>query len=85
MIEIMTGVPDGAPGFDATGKVTGEAYETVLVPAVENMLSRLDIASGCAQHFRVVFRSGRSNCQRTQVSSKRPKTRPDPGFMTLVL
>jgi hypothetical protein len=65
MIEIMTGFPDGVPGFDATGKVTAEDYETVLVPAVEDMLSRLDIASGYAQHFRVVFRSGRNNCQRT--------------------
>jgi hypothetical protein len=65
MIETMTGFPDGVPGFDATGKVTGKDYETVLVPAVEDMLSRLDIAAECAQHFRVVFRSGRNNCQRT--------------------
>jgi hypothetical protein len=39
MIQIMTGFPDGVPGFDATGKVTGENYETVLVPAAEGMLT----------------------------------------------
>jgi hypothetical protein len=65
MIEIMTGFPDGVPGFDATGKVAGEDYVTALFPAVEDMLSRPDIASGCEQHFRVVFRSSRNNCQRT--------------------
>lgn len=35
MIELMSGLPDGVLGFTATGKVTGEDYEEVVVPAVE--------------------------------------------------
>lgn len=35
MIEALTGLPDGVLGFEASGKVTGDDYENVLVPAIE--------------------------------------------------
>lgn len=34
MIRIMAEMPVGTLGFEATGKVTSEDYETVLVPAI---------------------------------------------------
>ncbi len=40
MIEQMTGLPDDTLGFSAKGMVTAEDYERVLMPAVEDVLSR---------------------------------------------
>ena len=34
----MQGLPDNTLGFEASGKVTGNDYETVLIPAVEAKL-----------------------------------------------
>jgi hypothetical protein len=42
MIEILTGLPDDVLGFTASGKVTGKDYETILIPAVEEMLKKHD-------------------------------------------
>jgi SpoIIAA-like len=38
MIEIIPDLPDNVVAAVAHGKVTGEDYETVLVPAIENRL-----------------------------------------------
>ena len=38
MITQMTDLPDGVLGFEASGKVTGDDYSEVLVPAVEAAL-----------------------------------------------
>jgi len=38
MIESIEGLPEGVLGFNATGHVSGEDYEQVLVPAVEGAL-----------------------------------------------
>jgi len=38
MIKIIQGMPDNTLGFEASGKVTGNDYETVLIPAVEEKL-----------------------------------------------
>jgi hypothetical protein len=40
MIRVMGQMPIGAIGFEATGKVTKEDYETVLVPAVTAALEQ---------------------------------------------
>lgn len=40
MIEQMTDLPDSVLGFTATGKVTAEDYESVIIPAVESLFSR---------------------------------------------
>jgi len=40
MLERIKGLPDNAIGFEATGVVTGADYETVLIPAVEDVLAR---------------------------------------------
>jgi hypothetical protein len=40
MIEILTGLPDDVLGFSANGKVTGQDYESVLIPAVEEKLEK---------------------------------------------
>lgn len=40
MIEVMAGVPDNVLGLRATGKVTGDDYEKVLIPAIEEKLKR---------------------------------------------
>lgn len=42
MIELMDGLPDNVLGFSATGKVTGADYETVLIPQVEEKLTKHD-------------------------------------------
>ena len=39
MIELLPDMPPGVLGFRGTGKVTGEDYENVLMPAVEAHLS----------------------------------------------
>ncbi len=38
MIKLLSDLPDNVLGFEASGKVTGEDYETVLIPAVEAKL-----------------------------------------------
>lgn len=38
MIELLSGLPEGTIGFKATGKVTGEDYDTVLTKAVDRAL-----------------------------------------------
>jgi SpoIIAA-like len=43
MITIMKHMPIGTLGFEATGKVTKEDYEDVLVPAVTAALERGDV------------------------------------------
>lgn len=40
MLERMKGLPDSVLGFEAKGEVTGADYETVLIPAVDEMLAR---------------------------------------------
>ena len=35
MIQLMQDLPDGVIGFTATGKISGEDYERVIIPAVE--------------------------------------------------
>lgn len=40
MIEVMAGMPDNVLGLRAMGKVTGEDYEKVLIPALEERLKR---------------------------------------------
>ncbi len=42
MLEPIEGLPDNALGFTAKGDVTGEDYETVLIPAVEEKLKTQD-------------------------------------------
>ena len=41
MLERMTGLPENVLGFEAKGEVTGADYESVLVPAVDEMFVRL--------------------------------------------
>ncbi len=38
MITAISGLPNNVLGFEASGTVTGEDYETVLIPAVEAKL-----------------------------------------------
>jgi hypothetical protein len=40
MLERIKGLPEDVLGFEAKGEVTGADYESVLVPAVEEMLAR---------------------------------------------
>ena len=40
MIEVMTDLPDRVLGLRARGEVTAEDYRTVLVPAIEEKLSK---------------------------------------------
>jgi len=40
MLERMKGLPDNVLGFEAKGEVTGADYESVLIPAVDEMLAR---------------------------------------------
>ena len=40
MLERIQGLPDNVLGFEARGEVTGADYESVLIPAVEEMLTR---------------------------------------------
>ncbi|GFE59075.1 STAS/SEC14 domain-containing protein [Geobacter sp. AOG1] len=40
MLERIQGLPDNVLGFEAKGEVTGADYESVLIPAVENMLAQ---------------------------------------------
>lgn len=38
MIKMIPNLPDNVLGFEASGQVTGDDYETVLIPAVEAKL-----------------------------------------------
>jgi hypothetical protein len=40
MIEVMTDLPDYVIGLKAKGKVTGEDYESILMPAIEEKLKK---------------------------------------------
>ena len=40
MLERIQGLPESVIGFEAKGDVTGDDYESVLIPAVEEMLTR---------------------------------------------
>ena len=40
MLERIQGLPDNVLGFEAKGEVTGADYESVLIPAVEEVLTR---------------------------------------------
>lgn len=40
MLERIVGLPDNVLGFEAKGEVTGADYESVLIPAVDEMLTR---------------------------------------------
>lgn len=40
MLERIQGLPDHVLGFEAKGVVTGADYESVLIPAVEELLAR---------------------------------------------
>ena len=42
MIKRIAGMPDGVLGFEAEGNVTGEDYQEVLVPALEDELEDHD-------------------------------------------
>jgi hypothetical protein len=42
MIELMTGLPDNVVGFTASGEVSGDDYEDVLIPAMEEALEKYD-------------------------------------------
>ena len=42
MIELIQDLPDDVIGFNATGKVTGDDYEDVLIPAMEAVLEKQD-------------------------------------------
>jgi hypothetical protein len=40
MLERIQGLPENVLGFEAKGKVTGTDYESVLIPAVDEMLAQ---------------------------------------------
>lgn len=40
MIEVMTDLPDRVLGLNASGEVTADDYKTVLVPAIEEKLTK---------------------------------------------
>ncbi len=40
MIELIKGLPDGVVGMEAVGEVSADDYDSVVVPAVEDALSR---------------------------------------------
>jgi hypothetical protein len=42
MIEEMSGLPEGTLGFRITGRVTGDEYDNILTPAIENAIQRFD-------------------------------------------
>ena len=42
MIELIEGLPDNVIGFAAKGKITGDDYEEVVIPAIEDHLARHD-------------------------------------------
>jgi SpoIIAA-like len=52
MIELMQGLPGGTVGVDASGRITDEDYERVLVPALEQALE-------CYERVRFLYHLGR--------------------------
>jgi len=40
MVERIPGLPDNVLGFSARGTITAEDYESVIIPAVEDLLGR---------------------------------------------
>ena len=42
MIEIIQGLPDNVVAVTASGKVTGEDYDSVLIPVIEEKLKKHD-------------------------------------------
>lgn len=50
MMELIQDLPDHVLGVRASGKVTGEDYETILMPAVEDKLTRREKLS-CIYHL----------------------------------
>ena len=40
MLERIQGLPENVLGFEAKGEVTGSDYESLLIPAVEELLAR---------------------------------------------
>ena len=42
MVELIPGLPDNVLGFKAVGKITGEDYETVVIPEIESRLATHD-------------------------------------------
>ncbi len=42
MLEVLSGFPDNVLGIDAIGEVEDDDYEDVLVPAIDDRLSRHD-------------------------------------------
>jgi hypothetical protein len=42
MMRLLSGLPDGVVGIDATGEIDDDDYEDVLRPAVEECLTRHD-------------------------------------------
>jgi len=42
MIEKLTGLQEGTVGFKFTGHVSGDDYDLVLTPAIDNALEKCD-------------------------------------------
>lgn len=42
MIELIAGLPDNTVAFEASGQVTGDDYQNVVIPAVEAKFARHD-------------------------------------------
>lgn len=40
MVTILTDVPDTVAGFSLTGKITGQDYETIVIPKVDEVAER---------------------------------------------
>lgn len=51
MIELLPNLPDNIVGFSASGKVTADDYETVIIPAIEASFSKY-------QQIRVIYQLG---------------------------
>ena len=42
MIEILSGLPDGTLGFKISGRVTGDDYDSVLTPAIDEAMEKFE-------------------------------------------
>jgi len=51
MIELLPGLPEQVVGFVASGKVTADDYETVVIPAIETALATHG-------HVRILYQLG---------------------------
>ena len=47
MIELIPNMPDNVVGLKAIGKVTGEDYQNVVIPAVEAALKNTTKSASC--------------------------------------